>query len=86
MAYYWIMIFAAVEIARARDLIRTGRGRSIRERAGISRSELARSLGVDGSAVAKWESGSRAPRGEIARRYARLIDELAAAVPDEVDQ
>ena len=58
--------FDAVEIARGRDLIRTGLGRSIRERAGLSQSELARSLGVDSGTVSKWEAGERSPR---ARRH-----------------
>lgn len=73
--------FDAVEIAKARDLIRTGLGRTIRERAGLSQSELARALGVDNGTVNKWESRQRRPRGEAAQRYAQLMSELDAAVP-----
>ncbi|MGO8724412.1 MAG: helix-turn-helix domain-containing protein [Acidimicrobiales bacterium] len=71
----------AVEIARARELIRSGRAQAIRERAGLSRLEMARSAGVDDSTIARWESGERSPRGEAAKRYARLLRELSEAVP-----
>jgi transcriptional regulator with XRE-family HTH domain len=71
----------AIEIAKARALIRSGRAQAIRERAGLSRSEVAESVGVNDSTIARWETGERSPRGEGAKRYARLLRELAEAVP-----
>jgi transcriptional regulator with XRE-family HTH domain len=71
----------AVEIARARELVRSGRARVIRERAGLSLSEMARSTGDNVSTIARWEAGERSPRGEVAKRYARLLRELSEVVP-----
>lgn len=65
-----------LEIARARALIRGGDAQRIREQSGLTRSEVARSLEVDDSTVARWETGARTPRGEDAVRYARLLREL----------
>ena len=71
----------AVEIARARELFRSGRAKTIRERAGLNVSEMARATNVNVSTVARWEAGQRSPRGEAAKRYARLLRELSEAVP-----
>lgn len=67
---------AAVEIARARELLRSGRAQEIRENAGLSRAEIAADLGVDQSAIWRWERGKRAPRGNVAKRYAQLLHQL----------
>ena len=47
--------------------------RQIRERAGITQTELAEPLGVTGGAVSRWEAGLRTPRGGMASRYADLL-------------
>lgn len=65
-----------VDIARARALARSGRGQEIRERAGVSRSELAKELGRHETTVARWEGGERSPRGAVALRYGQLLTEL----------
>jgi DNA-binding transcriptional regulator YiaG len=67
----------ALEIARARDLVRTGRAQAIRVSAGLSQGDIARTLKVWTSTVRRWESGERVPRGEIAKRYAKLLRDLA---------
>jgi DNA-binding transcriptional regulator YiaG len=67
----------ALEIARARDLIRTGRAEAIRINAGLVRSDIARTLKVSPSTVGRWEKGARVPRGEMAKRYAKLLRDLA---------
>jgi DNA-binding transcriptional regulator YiaG len=67
----------AVEIATAREMIRSGRAKLIREGAHVSRSEVASSIDVTESTVWRWEEGKRIPRGDVARRYGRLLRELA---------
>jgi DNA-binding transcriptional regulator YiaG len=55
---------------------------AIRRRAHVSRERLAAELGCHIISVARWERGTRNPRGELRRRYARLLqllDEVATA-------
>jgi DNA-binding transcriptional regulator YiaG len=66
----------ALQVAWARRLARSGRGRAIREAATLSRSEFADELGVAASTVARWEGGTRTPRPEQALRYLALLEEL----------
>ncbi|WKK24413.1 helix-turn-helix transcriptional regulator [Streptomyces olivoreticuli] len=49
----------------------------LRERARLSKAQVARALGVGPSTVAGWEGG-RDPVGEIRTKYAYLLDGLAA--------
>ncbi|MDT0453813.1 helix-turn-helix domain-containing protein [Streptomyces hesseae] len=49
----------------------------LRERARLSKAQVARALGVSPSTVAGWESG-RDPVGEMRTKYAYLLDGLAA--------
>ncbi|MFJ8002516.1 helix-turn-helix transcriptional regulator [Streptomyces sp. NPDC096310] len=51
--------------------------RDLRERAGLSKAEVARVLGVSPSTVTGWETG-RDPSGELRTKYAYLLDGLAA--------
>ncbi|MFF7727175.1 helix-turn-helix domain-containing protein [Streptomyces sp. NPDC008001] len=51
--------------------------RELRERARLSKAQVARALGVSPSTVAGWEGG-RDPAGETRTRYAYLLDGLAA--------
>jgi transcriptional regulator with XRE-family HTH domain len=53
-----------------------GSARAIRLRAGWTLARMARQLGVHESAVGRWENGRRQPRGDVALRWARLVDEL----------
>ena len=64
-------------LAELGELIRSGRARQLREKAGISGSELARRLDVTPGAVLRWETGERRPQGANARRYARVLRRLA---------
>ena len=56
--------------------------RECRKSAGVSRSNLASALRVTQQAIAKWESGSAAPKWEMAPKIARVlkckIDDLFA--------
>jgi predicted transcriptional regulator len=47
--------------------------RRIRMAAGLTQGELAIELGVAPLSVARYESGARHPRGELAERYGRLL-------------
>ncbi len=71
----------AVEIARIRELVRTGRAREIREGAHVSRAEVAADLGVHETTIQKWEAGLREPSGRLALRFGRLLRELGEVVP-----
>ncbi|MFD7295281.1 helix-turn-helix domain-containing protein [Streptomyces sp. NPDC059897] len=51
--------------------------RELREQAGLSKAQVARTLGVGPSTVAGWEAG-RDPAGQTRTRYAYLLDGLAA--------
>jgi DNA-binding transcriptional regulator YiaG len=56
------------------------RRRRIREAAGVSMREMARTLDVDVMTVARWESGAT-PRPEHAMVYRQLLDALEAVEP-----
>ncbi|MYU04214.1 helix-turn-helix domain-containing protein, partial [Streptomyces sp. SID8366] len=49
--------------------------RELRERARLSKAQVARALGVSPSTLSGWESG-RDPAGEIRTKYAYLLDGL----------
>jgi DNA-binding transcriptional regulator YiaG len=63
----------------AREAGRSGRGRRVRELAGVSQGALADVCGVDGSAVSRWERGHRSPRGQAAVAYAKALRALSRA-------
>jgi transcriptional regulator with XRE-family HTH domain len=52
------------------------RARLIRKDAGVTQERLAAELGVIRETVARWEMGTRQPRGELRDRYAVLLREL----------
>ena len=54
--------------------------RRIRVRAGVSQERFAAELDVHEVTVARWESGTRTPRGDLRVRYARLLRLLDDAV------
>ncbi|MBT2386527.1 helix-turn-helix transcriptional regulator [Streptomyces sp. ISL-11] len=60
------------------------RRRELRERAQLSKAQVARALGVSPSTVAAWES-SRDPSGETRTKYAYLLDGLAAKFAAETE-
>lgn len=53
---------------------------SERERAGLTQAEVAKTVGVDQSAVSLWERGKTSPRAallpELARLYGCTVDDL----------
>lgn len=60
-----------------REQLRGGGAVTIRKSAGLSQEELAQALDCTPGAVSLWESGRRVPRGDLAARYASLLEELA---------
>ncbi|MGH7685609.1 MAG: helix-turn-helix transcriptional regulator [Candidatus Dormibacteria bacterium] len=54
--------------------------RLIRESAGVTQVRLAREVGCDRMTIARWEAGTRRPRGELGLRYAEVLAALREAV------
>lgn len=53
--------------------------RAIRHQAGLTEQQLASVLGVSRVAVARWELGTREPRGALRRKYAEALSALMRA-------
>ena len=53
--------------------------RAIRCEAGVTQQQLADELGVHVVTVARWEAGTRVPRGTLRARYALLLNALHEA-------
>lgn len=51
--------------------------REVRRAAGLSQGRIAKELGVTRITVSRWESGTRAPRGELLVSYVDLLDQLS---------
>jgi transcriptional regulator with XRE-family HTH domain len=68
-----------VLLTEARDAAKSGRGRRIRELARVTQQELGTAVGVDGSAISRWECGTRRPSGEAALLYAKALKTLSQA-------
>ncbi len=56
-----------------REWCKSGVARVVREGAGLSRTDIARDLGVSENAVRMWETGKRRPRVAVAARYGVLL-------------
>lgn len=68
----------AALVAKARGLAASGEARRIRVAHNVPIGDMARTVGVTVNTVWRWENGVRAPRGETAIRYARVLATLAA--------
>jgi transcriptional regulator with XRE-family HTH domain len=66
------------QVVWIRRLARNGGARAIREGAGLSVSEVARSIGVTPGAVSRWERGMRVPRSDEAERWALLLRRMSS--------
>lgn len=51
--------------------------RDLRIDAGLSLAEVGRAIGVSSSAISRWETHQRVPRGEAAIRYFNFLLALA---------
>ena len=68
-----------VKVARAKALVASGVGKTVRQSAGLSLAELGQAIGVDPSTVYRWETRERHPQGERAVAYADLLRRLMEA-------
>jgi transcriptional regulator with XRE-family HTH domain len=50
--------------------------RALRIAAGATQEQFGRELGIDRASVARWELGTREPRGQMRLRYAQLLRDL----------
>jgi transcriptional regulator with XRE-family HTH domain len=57
---------------------RAGEGRTLREHAHLSLSELAQAVGEDPAVLSRWERGSARPRPGAAIRWLEACDALGA--------
>jgi transcriptional regulator with XRE-family HTH domain len=67
-------------LIEARRACKDGSAARLREQAGLTRSEMARLVGVTPAAVSRWESAERRPTGEPALAYARALRQLAREI------
>ena len=61
------------ELRARRELPPPAMRKAIREAAGVTRTKVARSVGVTRQAVALWESGRRTPSGRYLEAYLRVL-------------
>ena len=54
--------------------------RAIREATCVTQDRMADELGVHRVTLARWEAGTRAPRGQLRARYATLLAQLQQAI------
>jgi len=66
-------------LSQVRELVESGRARSIRRHAHVRKAELARAVDVAPSTIHRWEAGTRSPRGERALRYLAVLERLRDA-------
>jgi transcriptional regulator with XRE-family HTH domain len=69
-----------VEDLRSRRALTPALARAIRKASGATQGEVAGALGVHRVTIARYESGARIPRGDLARRYMRLLQEISTGV------
>lgn len=63
-------------LAAAARYAQDGSGRRIREQANMPQREAASRIGITTSGLWRWENGQRRPRGDAAKRWARLLMRL----------
>lgn len=66
-------------LAWVRQACTDGEALRIRVDSGLSQSEVGDSIGVTVPAISRWENGERAPRGDVALAYGRLLRRLQRA-------
>jgi transcriptional regulator with XRE-family HTH domain len=71
----------AIERARrVRRLPSPRARRALRIGAGVSQEDIAADVGTDRASIARYELGTRTPRGEVLERYLAVLDRLAREV------
>lgn len=64
------------ELRQRRRVPSPAAARAIRLAAGVSQARIAAELGVHPVTVTRWETGRRRPGGDLAQRYAELLEQL----------
>ncbi|EWT05051.1 hypothetical protein N864_07620 [Intrasporangium chromatireducens Q5-1] len=67
------------EVKARRRLPSPSLARELRRSAGLSQARIAKELGVTRVTVARWESGTRSPRGSLMVAYVELLEDLREA-------
>lgn len=67
------------EIQVRRRLPSPDKRKAIRKAADVSQERVGKELGVHRVTVARWEDGTRNPRGPLLRAYVELLDQLRQA-------
>lgn len=76
-----------IQRIRAAKLPPPAERRAIRERAGVSRQEIADELGVSASSVQWWEDPNGfTPRAARAIKYRRLLEQLAELADEQTQK
>jgi DNA-binding transcriptional regulator YiaG len=65
---------------RSRSLPAPPVRRYLREQVGLSQEAVAEALGIGRTAVTRWETGSREPRGAVRLEYVELLERMAREV------
>lgn len=69
-------------LRRSRHDMAAGRYREIREATGLTQAQVAAYIGASPGSVAGYEKGRRHPRGDVAVKYALVMEELAKRLTD----
>lgn len=68
---------ALIAVAAIKQLAKDGTTlRQVRVDNALSLADMAKAVGVTPSAISRWESGLRSPRGDAARRLAIVVGGL----------
>lgn len=69
------------DVIQARALLRNGTGKAIRERAGLTMTELGASMEppVPASTILRWERGRSRPRAKTAQAYLTALKRVKKA-------
>jgi transcriptional regulator with XRE-family HTH domain len=74
------------QLARIERLRRSGEARSIRLRAGVTASDVARALKVTPASVLAWESAKSRPRPDVAVAWLEALDRISTELPADDDK
>jgi DNA-binding transcriptional regulator YiaG len=74
-----------IEQVRSSRLPPPAVARAIRRTARVTQQQLADELERHVVTIARWEAGTRAPRGEVRERYAAILDALRLEVEGGVE-
>jgi DNA-binding transcriptional regulator YiaG len=71
-----LFVEALQALIRSRVMVRDGRGRAVREQAGLSLRDVAQAVGVDAATLSRWETGRSMPRRAAAARWVEACNAI----------